>query len=142
MSSSCSLVVRVRGLPERRMQVPVCGTAWGLDNDAGFVVVLVVLVLVFFFRCPDHPLVLPTKGFPFKWAPTTPPPRPTQPLGSHVYGKDLHSSGKIKYDLLLQGEDRAEAGADARAGAEATLCQKCTQLFDMVCCFYMYVAPC
>ena len=31
---------------------------------------------------------------------------------------------QIKYDLLLRGESRAEAGVEARAGAEATLCQK------------------
>ena len=38
--------IRVRGFPERRMQVPVCGTGQGLDNDAGFVVVVVVLVVL------------------------------------------------------------------------------------------------
>ena len=36
----------MRGLPERRMQVPVCGTGQRLDNDAGFVVLVVVVVLV------------------------------------------------------------------------------------------------
>ena len=36
--------IRVRGLPERRMQVPVCGTGRGLDNDAGFVVLVVLVV--------------------------------------------------------------------------------------------------
>ena len=35
----------MRGLPERRMEVPVCGTGRGLDNDAGFVVVVVLLVV-------------------------------------------------------------------------------------------------
>ena len=39
-------IIRVRGLPERRMEVPVCGTGRGLDNDAGFVVVVLVLVVV------------------------------------------------------------------------------------------------
>ena len=39
-------MVRVKGLPERRMQVPVCGTGRGLDNDAGFVVVVLVVVVV------------------------------------------------------------------------------------------------
>ena len=38
--------VRVRGFPERRMQVPVCGTGRGLDNHAGFVVVLVLVLVV------------------------------------------------------------------------------------------------
>ena len=47
LKSTGTTEIRVRGLPERRMQVPVCGTGRGLDNDAGFVVlVLVVLVLV------------------------------------------------------------------------------------------------
>ena len=43
--SSCeeaTFFIRVRGLPERRMQVPVCGTGRGLDNDAGFVVLVLV----------------------------------------------------------------------------------------------------
>ena len=39
-------LIRVRGLPERRMEVPVCGTGRGLDNDAGFVVVVVLVVVV------------------------------------------------------------------------------------------------
>ena len=34
----------MRGFPERRMQVPMCGTGWGLDNDAGFVLVVVLVV--------------------------------------------------------------------------------------------------
>ena len=40
------MVIRVRGLPERRMEVPVCGTGRGLDNNAGFVVVVVLVVVV------------------------------------------------------------------------------------------------
>ena len=42
LSANAGIMVRVRGLPERRMQVPVCGTGRGLDNDAGFVVVVLV----------------------------------------------------------------------------------------------------
>ena len=38
--------IRVRGVPERRMQVLVCGTGRGLDNDAGFVVLVVLVVVV------------------------------------------------------------------------------------------------
>ena len=38
--------LRVRGLPKRRLQVLVCGTGRGLDNDAGFAVVVHVRVLV------------------------------------------------------------------------------------------------
>ena len=36
--------IRVWDFPERRMQVPVCGTGPGLDSDAGFVLVVLVLV--------------------------------------------------------------------------------------------------
>ena len=39
-------LVSVGGLPERRMKVLVCGTGRELDSDAGFVVVLVRVVLV------------------------------------------------------------------------------------------------
>ena len=39
------LLIRVRGFPERRMQVPVCGTGRGLASDAGFDLVVVVLVV-------------------------------------------------------------------------------------------------
>ena len=39
-------LIRVRGFPERRMQVPVCGTGRGLDSDARFVVVVVLVVVV------------------------------------------------------------------------------------------------
>ena len=44
----------MRGLPERRMEVPVCGTGRGLD-DAGFVVVLVVLVVLVVVPSPWPP---------------------------------------------------------------------------------------
>ena len=44
----------------------------------------------------------------------------------------------MKYDLLLQGERAeteveagTEVGANAGARAEASLCQKCMQLFDL-----------
>ena len=57
--------VRVRGFPERRMQVPMRGTGQGFNSDAGFVLVVLVVVFV---------VVL------------------VPPLGSHVFGKDLHSA--------------------------------------------------
>ena len=38
--------IRVRGLPERRMEVLVCGTGRGLDNDARFVVLVLVVLVV------------------------------------------------------------------------------------------------
>ena len=53
------MYIRVRGLPERRMQVPVCGTGRGLDNDAGFVVVVVVLVVVVVVLVVPSPCLRP-----------------------------------------------------------------------------------
>ena len=58
-----AVIVRVRGFPERRMQVPVCGTGRGLDNDAGFVVL--VLVLVPFALAT--PWSCPQEDFPLNW---------------------------------------------------------------------------
>ena len=43
----------MRGLPERRMEVPVCGTGRGLDKDAGFVVLVVLVVLVVVLVVPS-----------------------------------------------------------------------------------------
>ena len=87
------IYIRMRGFPERRMQVPVCGTGGGWTAAQGLLLSLLFLFLFLFllFRCPDH-LVMPTKGFPFEWTPTTTRPRPAQPLGSHVFVKDLHFS--------------------------------------------------
>ena len=38
--------IRVRGVPERRMQVPVCGTGGGLDSEVAIVVVVVLVIVV------------------------------------------------------------------------------------------------
>ena len=87
----CQKKNQSEGVPERRMQVSVCGVGRGSDSDDGFVVVVVVVfvvvvVVVFvLFRCLDHPIVLPTKGFPFKWAPATPGPQPVRPSSFHVF---------------------------------------------------------
>ena len=99
-------------LSERRMQVVECRTGWGLDSDARSVGVLFLLVVVRRpDHRPDHPLILPTKRFPFKWAPPTYRTRPGQSLGHHLFGQDLQSSWKVKHDLLLQGKARTKTGA-------------------------------
>ena len=99
------------------MQVPVCGTGWGLENNAGFVVLVLVVVVVVPSPClapgPAHNRISLQIGSDHDPAATHPTFR------FPCFGKDLHSSCKIKHDLLLQGEARAEAGAGADAGAEA-----------------------
>ena len=81
--------VRVRGLPERRMQVPVCGTGRGLDID-GFVVVLLLLVVVVLSPWPPpgpgHNKISLQIGSSHDPAATHPTFRVP------FFGKDLHSS--------------------------------------------------
>mgnify|MGYP003323965938 CR=1 FL=1 len=110
---SCAFLSEWEGSRNDVCKSLCAGLAGGWTTTLG----LLLFLFLFLFGRPAYPLVLPTIGFPFKLAQTTTRPRPTQPLGSPCFGKDLHSSWKIKHDLLLQGETRTETWCEAGAGA-------------------------
>ena len=77
------------------------------------------LLLLLSFGVLATPRVWPINEFPVIWTPPKSQPRPTQPLGSHVWGKVLNFP--IDMLLLKEAEVGIESGVEiaGEAGAEA-----------------------